>query len=169
MQIFEFKTTKFSIFSSKFGDILVFEAGVIIAGVFSIFSFWKIQLIALPFFILFFLLPKYNNTITKIIIDEKKQIFIIFIDYFIAKKKYTIDFKNLNINARFKWLFNYYEDVIEIKNKNKIIAVMPITGSKYQKNEKKRLIDLFRDLASEGLIEYSETEKVKKSLEIYFK
>ncbi|UBM62541.1 hypothetical protein LA303_00835 [Candidatus Sulfidibacterium hydrothermale] len=165
---FKFKAPNFDVFYSKFSGIIGIEIGVVLGGIYSMFSFWEIQLFALPV-ILVLLLSKYNNTITEISIDEEKQIFIIFINSFINKKKYILNFTDLKVNVRFKWLLNYYGDVIEIKNKNNIIAVIPIAGSEYNKSVKKHLINYFKDISNKSLISYSETENAKKSMAWFLK
>ena len=133
-------------FLIQYGYILGLEAGLLISYNYIDFNFYVFQLLLVPVFLVI-LFSKYNKSITTIEIDINSKLIRINQNLFlIFTKKYEISFKDIHIKSRWKWLLIYYTQVIEIKDKGKLIAVIPLKGSIWNKDELNELIQTFMDL-----------------------
>ena len=121
------KRTSINFFNDQFGGIIGLQSGLIICSFFIDFS-WVIigQIILLPIFIIF-LVSKYNKPVRRILIIKPDKLFQFHVSTTgHAEKIITIPFDNLQIERRFKWLMNYYQEVLEIKDKEILKIVIPI-------------------------------------------
>ena len=141
------------IFIIQYGHIIGFEAGLIISYHFIDFNFYVFQLLLMPVFLVL-IISKYNKSITTIEIDNNNKVIIIKKNFFlIITKKYEIPFKYIYFKLRWKWLLNFYSEVIEIKERGRLIAVIPLKSSIWNKNEINELIHSLKELKKEGEID----------------
>ena len=147
------KCPYFKMFFLQFGDILAIETGLLICFRFiDLFSFYIFQLAIIPVF-LFLLFAKYTKSVTKILLDIKKRQLCLRVNYFlIYNKSYDIQFIQLNIKIRNKWLLRYYYEIIEIKMNNKTIVVIPYKLSIWNETEFNKMKDIIEELTKKDLI-----------------
>lgn len=142
----------FKIFLIQYGEILGLEIGLILCYYYIDFSFFVFQLLLIPIFLLL-ISSKYNKSITSIIIDYSNRIIKIKQNYFLAfTKDFEIPFDNVYFKIRWKWLMNFYSQVIEIKKNGKLIAVIPLKGSIWNINELRCLINKLNELSNKNEI-----------------
>lgn len=139
-------------FIIQYGQILGLEFGLIICNSFIDMNFYVFQLLLLPIFLLL-LISKYNKSVTTILIDVKnKSIAFNLNSYLLFNKNFQIPFNKLIVQLRWKWLLNYYSQVIEIRDAKKIVAVIPLKGSIWSEDELNSFIQILRKLNEEGEI-----------------
>ena len=120
------KRTSISFFIDQFAGIIGLQSGLIICSFFLDFS-WVIigQIILLPIFVIFHI-SKYNKPVKKILIIKPDKLFQFHVSTTGQTEKIIkIPFDNLKIERRFKWLMNYYQEVLEIKDKEMLKIVIP--------------------------------------------
>jgi hypothetical protein len=148
-----YKKPLFKMFLIQYGYILGLEAGLLISYNYVDFNFYVFQLLLMPVFLVL-IFSKYNKSITTIEIDINNKLIRLNQNLFlILTKKYEISFKDIYIKLRWKWLLNYYTQVIEIKEKGKLIAVIPLKGSIWNMDELNKLIHTLIDLKKQGEID----------------
>ncbi len=136
----------FKIFQIQFGDFLALETGLLIGCYYVDLSFVIFQLLLLPIFVVI-LISKYTKSVTLIEIDYNNKLLRFKQNYFlISSKKYEITFNEADIKIRWKWLLNYYSQVIEINKNGKLIMVIPLIGSIWKKNELHYLLKILKSL-----------------------
>jgi hypothetical protein len=152
----------FRVFLIQYGEILGLETGLVLCYHYIDFSFYVFQLLLIPiFFLLIF--SKYNKSITSIIIDCSNKIFKIKQDYFLVlTKDFEIPFVNVYFQVRWKWLMNFYSQVIEIKENGKLIAVIPLKGSIWSRNELRCLINKLNELSNKNEIKADLSSYISK-------
>jgi hypothetical protein len=152
----------FRIFLIQYGEILGLETGLVICSQYIDFSFYIFQLLLIPIFILL-AVSKYNKSITSITIDNSNRLFKIKQDYFLVlTKDFEIPFVNVYFQVRWKWLMNFYSQVIEIKENGKLIAVIPLKGSIWNRNELKCLVNKVNELSNKNEIKADLSSYVSK-------
>jgi len=146
------KNPLLKIFLIQYGQILSFEVGLIICYMYTDINFYVFQFALVPIFIIL-IFSKYNKSITTIDIDYNNKLFTLKKNYFLVyTKTYKIPFEKIFIQLRWKWLLNFYSQVIEISENGKLIAVIPIKSSIWNKKELEFLIHSVKDLEMEGEI-----------------
>jgi len=121
-----FKSPIVKMISVQFLEIVIIEFTILICYCFLEFKIASIvQIVFLP--IIFYLfIAKHTKSVTDIIVDLDQETFYLRVNYFIfLNKEYNIPVRDLKIQIRYKWLLNFYFEVIEIKKKNKTVAVIP--------------------------------------------
>jgi predicted membrane metal-binding protein len=139
-------------FIIQYGHIIGFEVGLIICSNYVDFNFLVFQLLIIPvFFVL--IISKYNKSVTKIEIDYDNKFLRLQKNYFlILTKSFEIPFDRLSFQQRMKWLLNFYTQVLEIKESGKLLVVIPLNGSIWNKDEIDLILHSLKDLAEKGEI-----------------
>lgn len=139
-------------FMIQYGQILGIEIGLIICNNFIDMNFYIFQLLLLPVFLLL-LISRYNKSVTTILIDVKNEIISLNLNsYLLYNKNFQIPFNDVVIQLKWKWLLNYYSQVIEISDADKIIAVIPLKGSIWNEDELNNFIQRLKVLKEENKI-----------------
>jgi hypothetical protein len=148
-----YKKPLFKIFLIQYGHILGLEIGLIISYNYVDFNFYVFQLLLMPIFFVL-VISKYNKSITSIELDNNNKLIKLNQNFFlISTKKYEIPFKDIFFKLRWKWLLNYYSQVIEIKEGGRLIAVIPVKGSIWNKDELNMLLSALTELKKQGEID----------------
>jgi hypothetical protein len=155
-----YKRPLFRIFIIQFGEILGFELGLVICYQFIHVSFWLLQLMLVPIFLIL-MFSQYNKPIISIIFDMEKSVLRMRkISFCCVEKEYVIPFEQVSARVRSKWLLNYYSQVLEIKEKDMLVTVIPIRGSIWTKGELNHIIEALKELAA--------SDKIKADLGSYY-
>lgn len=162
------RRTSINIFIDQFGGIIGLQSGLIICSFFIDFS-WVIigQIILLPIFIVL-LVSKFNKPVKRILIIKPDKLFQFHVSTTGQTEKIIkIPFDNLKIERKFKWLLNYYQEVLEIKDKDTLKVVVPINKSNSNfVNDLLIEIELLPDLISmnKSIIETKKSTKAQQRL-----
>jgi hypothetical protein len=119
-----------SLLISQYGQIFGIELGILICSFFvETNNIQLIQIVALPIIIIL-IFSKSNKPITYITIDNNAKVFH-FKKALIGQfcMKIEIPFDDFGIIQRWKWLLNFYQEVLEIKCGDHIEIVIPINKS----------------------------------------
>ena len=125
------KVSLFSILTRQLGSIVGIEVGLIICYFFVDFEIiMVIQIRVIPI-ILIILFSKYTNPLINIKIDYSNQN-LQFNNAILGKhcRLTKITFDQIFVQKRWKWLLNFYQEVIEIKEGSAIKIVVPIIDNK---------------------------------------
>lgn len=139
------KTSFLSRLYYQLGEILILEFIFIVIMLFVNLNFVLFQLILTVYFTAV-LFSKYNKPITRIAFDFKKSNIIISVAGVLNKKTYTIPFEDLKMTIKMKFIMNYYSKVLEIKSKDKVVVILPVKNSLWDKNEIMGLLSEIEDV-----------------------
>lgn len=124
------KRSNWKTFMDQFGEIIGLETGLIICSFFFELK-WIIvgQFFLIPIFIIL-ILSKYSKSIDKVLINRTENIFQFHLSNFLKSEKIVvIPFEHIKIDRKFKWILNYYTEIIEIKEVDKNRIIIPINKS----------------------------------------
>ena len=111
---------------SQIGEIIGIEAAVFICYFFLDINIIIFQLIVTPI-IFILILSKYTRPVIETQIDKDSEIFIFSVLRLgINRSSIEIPFDKIRIIKKWKWLLNFYSEVIEIKNGNETRIVIPV-------------------------------------------
>jgi hypothetical protein len=158
------KSPYFKIFLCQFGDILAFEAGILICYIFSNFYLlYIIQLMVFPVF-LYLIIAKYTKSVTEITLDISNKRIFLRVNYFLLySKNYDIPFDKVKIKISNKWLLRFYYETIEFKLNNRTIAAIPYKMSIWNNDELDKLKFTIQELAKENLINLTQSPVVRST------
>lgn len=144
----------------QFAEIIGIEAGLIVTSFFLEFDFLIGQFIVIVIALLIYF-SKSNKAITTITFDyENEYLELISFQYFHYKQK-KIFFRDLRIILRMRFILNFYTKVIEFYNDDKLIAVLPLSNSLWEKEELEKLKEAFDALAEHKLHKDQYCNKLK--------